>query len=151
MLRPSSYTRQKTKCRPSRPKSQNTSMDRNEGKTDALHHPQRPVEPHPQDGGDVLLGMCGVNYATENRKTREKEEGRNSDGYSNVSVGESLASGGGQKKRACSACTSATFEIEVGAVHTAWPPATLSDSEPRTRSVWTWMWMKEPTRMWLCY
>jgi hypothetical protein len=42
---------------------------------------------------------------------------------------------GRAKKRACSACTSATFEIEVGAVHTAWAPATLSDSETRTRSV----------------
>ncbi|KAJ7821565.1 hypothetical protein B0H14DRAFT_2599180 [Mycena olivaceomarginata] len=58
-------------------------MDRNEGKTDALHRPQRPVEPHPHDGGDVLLGKC----------------------------------------------------FRAGTLHTAWPPATLSDCETRTRSV----------------
>ncbi|KAJ7782092.1 hypothetical protein B0H14DRAFT_319000 [Mycena olivaceomarginata] len=92
-LHPQKSKAQKTKCRPSRPKSQNTSMDRNEGKTDALHRPQRhpcPVEPRPHDGGDVLPGLCAASVTLRRTRKQERKEGRNSDGYGNVSVGESL-------------------------------------------------------------
>ncbi|KAJ7821538.1 hypothetical protein B0H14DRAFT_3875892, partial [Mycena olivaceomarginata] len=56
-----------------------------------LHRPQRPVEPRPHDGGDVLLGVCAASVTLW--RIGERSRGRNSDGYGNVSVGESLASG----------------------------------------------------------
>ncbi|KAJ7798659.1 hypothetical protein B0H14DRAFT_2617738 [Mycena olivaceomarginata] len=58
------------------------------------------LSPAPRWRRSLARSMCGVSYATENKKTREKGR-RNSDGTAT------------SPSASRSACTSATFEIEV--------------------------------------
>ncbi|KAJ7878372.1 hypothetical protein B0H14DRAFT_2567331 [Mycena olivaceomarginata] len=90
----------KTNRYPSRPKSQNASMDKNEGKADTPNHPKRNW--HPRQ----------VRQRLRRQVASLEGEGRESEHAPSARL--LLA----KQKR-----------FRAGAVHTAWPPATLSDSE----------------------